>query len=120
MIRDGSNLFEKMQSPDFCISLIKVVTRASNSPLSFAPAINNPISKDIIRFDCGQNNETDQICKIYSILTRHINILTMTSVQYNHPLRSSPREKRELLPVQYELLVLRQLQFCQPHFHQEE
>lgn len=37
---------ETVRSPDFHISSIKVATRASNSPLSFAPAIKAAISKD--------------------------------------------------------------------------
>lgn len=74
---------EKLQLPDFCISFINVVTRASNSPLSFAPAINNPISKDIMRFVCGENKKADQICKIRPS-RRHERFESYLKKRYNH------------------------------------
>lgn len=63
---------QNMYSPDFCTSLIRVVTRFSNSPLSFAPAINSATSKDITRFDCRKTRLIEVVIHTaWSFLTRH-------------------------------------------------
>ncbi len=81
-----------MCSPAFSTSAINAVTRASNSPLSFAPAINSAMSKDIIRFVYGNNNKLIKLVKQLPFLIESISRCTWIKVekQKNY---NTPREK---------------------------